>query len=91
MSWRRKWLRWGSACRACGSPDLFGPYQEEGFPGGLALERSPFAGFNAVSSLGNADLASTVASILPAHAPAGQDLTLKKTLLFATLLSQVSL
>lgn len=76
-------------CRLCGSPDLFGPYQEQGFPGGLALERSPFAGFNAASSLGNTDLAATVSSILPPDAPLGQDFTLKKTLLFASLISQV--
>jgi hypothetical protein len=73
----------------CGSVDMFGPHEEIGYPGGLAAGRTASAGFNSASVLDGSTLAATVAKILPPEAPFGQDYVLKKSLLFASLISQV--
>ena len=75
--------------RMCGSADLFAPHKAAGYPGGLAAGRGASAGFNSASVLDGATLAATVAKILPPHAPFGQDYVLKKSLLFASIISQV--
>jgi hypothetical protein len=75
--------------RICGSIDMFGPHEEVGFPGGLASARTASAGFNSASFLDSCTLAATVPKILPPEAPFGQDYVLKKSLLFASLISQV--
>jgi len=68
---------------------MFGPHEEVGFPGNLAAGRSASAGFNSASVLDGSTLAATVARMLPPEAPFGQDYVLKKSLLFASLISQV--
>ena len=76
-------------CRICGSADLFGQDTSSGFPGTLAAARRPCYGYNAASVLDSSPLSETVASILSSMAPPDQHDVLKRTLLFASMMSGV--